>query len=83
MKTKMYSIYDAKAQVYNKPFHMVNHDTAIRSSKQLVNDPATEISKYPEDFSLWYLGEFDDKDAIFELEEPYICLAKLHELLGD
>lgn len=60
MITQMYTIYDTCAKVHNKPFHQVNEETALRTFKDLANDPAGEISKHPEHYQLFHHGEYDD-----------------------
>lgn len=63
MITKMFSIFDSKAAVYGTPFFMANSAMAIRAFTDLVNDPNSMCAKHPEDFSLFYIGEFDDAVA--------------------
>lgn len=80
MITRMYVIYDSKSEMYNKPFHMVNEPTAIRAATDLVRDPNSEISKNPEDYAMFYIGNYDDLTATFELASAPICVVKFHEL---
>lgn len=54
------SVYDSKAQVYSQPFFSANIATATRMFSAAVADPNTQLSKFPEDYSLHVLGEFDD-----------------------
>lgn len=60
MITKVFSIFDSKAQMFNVPFFMPTTPAAIRSFTDLVNDPQTLVCKHPADFVLYELGEFDD-----------------------
>lgn len=60
MITRMFSIFDSKAANFSTPFFMHTNGLAIRSFSDLVNDPKTRIHLHPEDYSLFYLGEFDD-----------------------
>lgn len=80
MKTKVYSIYDQKAGIYNKPFYMINEQVATRSCIDLLDDPSTDLAKHPEDFTLYELGDYDDTSCTFELHEPALLVHKLHEL---
>lgn len=57
---KMYSIHDSKGEVYNQPFFMLTHGEAERSFRTLANDPKSSINDYPEDYDLYYLGDFDE-----------------------
>lgn len=60
---RLYSVKDVKAASFFRPFPSVNDQVAIRDLKTLVNSEDSEISKYPEDYELWYIGEFDEKQG--------------------
>ena len=79
MKTELYAIYDSKAEIYNKPFHQPNQAVAMRTATDLANDPNSEIAKNPQDYTMFYLGNYDDTTAQFELCEPK-SVARFHEL---
>lgn len=66
MKTKMFCVYDSKALIFGVPFFMPKEQMAIRAFSDLVNDPSTLVSKHPEDFSLFYVGDFDDENGLVE-----------------
>jgi len=61
MILKMYSIRDSKAEVYNTPFYQRSHGEAERAFTQLVGDDKSTVSKFPEDYDLYYLGTWDDQ----------------------
>jgi len=61
MQLKIYSIRDSKGEVYNTPFFQKTHGEAERNFRQLVSDEKSLVSKYPLDFNLYYLGEYDDQ----------------------
>lgn len=76
MKIKVYSIYDSKSQVYNTPFFQVNEQVALRTSVNLVCDPKTAVSRNPEDFTLFEIGEYDDGTGTFHnhrIPIPLVC----------
>lgn len=79
MKLNAYVIFDSKAQIYNKPFFLINSSIALRSFQDITNDENTDIHNHPEDFSLWLIGEYEDATAVFT---PCLadCLCKAHEL---
>lgn len=81
MKTEIYVIYDSKAKAYNKPFYQVNRDVALRTATDLANDPNVEISRYPEDYSLFCIGVYDDETAQMDLKASPEHVANLHELV--
>lgn len=67
MILKAFSVRDSKAEVFNTPFFQKTHGEAERSFRELVRDPKTMPGKYPEDYDLYYLGEYDDQTGKMEL----------------
>ena len=65
MEMKAYSIRDAKAEVFNTPFFNKTHGEAERNFQQLVKDEKSLVSKYPEDYDLYHLGNYDDRTGVF------------------
>lgn len=71
MKQRVYAIRDAKADVYLQPFFRKTHGEAERDFRTLVGDEKSMISKYPDDYDLYYLGDYDDQTgAIERLDTP-------------
>ena len=64
---KMFTVFDSKADAYLQPFYMQTKGTAVRSFSESCNDPSTSFNKYPEDFTLFALGEYDDLHCTFDL----------------
>lgn len=62
---KMFSIRDSKGEFYQTPFYMHTHGEAERAFTQLAKDPKSTVSQFPEDFDLYYLGEYDEKTGKF------------------
>lgn len=86
MKLKAFSIRDAKAEVFNTPYFKSTHGEAERDFRTAVNDPKTKLNQYPEDFDLYYLGEYDDQSGNFvSLKTPQhvvkavLCVNKKRE----
>ena len=71
MVLKVYSIYDQKTGVYDRPFLQHTHGEAERNFKQLVNDEKSQVNKFPEDYDLYYLGEYDNNTGKYQtLDSP-------------
>jgi hypothetical protein len=64
MKIKIYSVYDAVAKVWNQPFYQMNDQVAQRTIANCVNTQGHNYNMNPEDFSLYFIGEFNDQDGI-------------------
>lgn len=64
METNVYSIRDIKGKGYSEPFLAHTHGEAERSFSELVKDPKTLVSKYPEDYALYQIGRYDHKTGL-------------------
>lgn len=60
MLLKIYSIRDAKTQFFSAPFYNHTHGEAERNFKTACNDQQSNLSKFPEDYDLYHIGEYDD-----------------------
>nr|QJB19434.1 MAG: nonstructural protein [Microvirus sp.]QJB19675.1 MAG: nonstructural protein [Microvirus sp.] len=72
---KAFSIRDIKAEGFNTPFFQATFGLAERAFKEAANDPQSQIAKNKEDFSLYYLGEFDQQTGLISPENApkHIC----------
>lgn len=71
MLTKVFAIRDAKAETFGPPFYQGTHGEAERSFRQLVNDEKSNVKPFPEDYDLYYLGEYDNiSGKLFPIETP-------------
>jgi hypothetical protein len=82
MIMKIFSIYDSKAEAYNSPFYMQTQSLAIRAFTDEANNESSQIGKHPADFTLFYMGEYDDHTASFNLEDTKISLGVASEFVG-
>lgn len=82
MKLNIYSIYDKAVQAYMRPFFLQADSAAKRAFGDLVVDADHEISKHPEDYALFRIGEFDDGTGELDQCEP-LCLARAHEIAAE
>lgn len=60
MNKQVFCIRDAKVGFYGPPMVLRSTGEAIRIFTDAVSDPKSQISKYPEDFSLHAIGEYDE-----------------------
>lgn len=65
---RLYSIYDSKAEQFSPPQVYHNDMLALRAFEGIVNDDKMLIKKYPEDFSLHYVGNLGDSDGRYYTE---------------
>lgn len=57
---KIYNIYDKAAKAFGRPMAFTSHGIARRSFHDAVNDPQTEYSKHPGDYSIHYIADYDE-----------------------
>lgn len=74
MLLKIFTVYDCKAEAYLQPFYCKSKGEALRSFVEIANDKQSQIGKYPEDFTLFELGEFDDSTAKFRMLDAGVAL---------
>jgi len=61
------TVRDVKAEAYLPPLFVRSKGEAIRSFADEVNSKDTMLGKHPSDFVLFYLGEYDEQTAKFDL----------------
>lgn len=75
MIINVYSFFDVKSQAYTRPFYMAHDGLAHRAFSEVIADKETAPGKYPCDFSLYKVGEFDDVRGGFEPFDKALFLA--------
>lgn len=65
---RLYSIHDSKAEQFSPPQVYHNDMLALRAFEGIVNDDKMLIKKYPEDFTLYYVGNLSDSDGRYYVE---------------
>ncbi len=66
MKLLVFSVYDEKAEFFSNPFFVAATGIATRMIADLANDPSTTISKHPNDFTLYHVGNWNNTEAKFD-----------------
>lgn len=74
MKLGLYSILDKKAGVYSSPFSAMNAEVACRMVCTSMSDPNSNLGKFPDDYQVWCIGEFDDTTGNIQ-EDVYFVVA--------
>jgi hypothetical protein len=63
MILSIFSVYDKKAEAYLQPFFAPTKASAERSFRNAINDNDHTFNCNPDDYSLVYIGEFDDSNC--------------------
>ena len=77
---KLYVVKDKASNTTNDPFHCLTDRDAVEGFKQVVNDEKTTICRHPEDFDLYYLGDYDPRSMDFSLIDTPKFLISASEL---
>ena len=75
----LFTIWDSKAQAYAQPFCQTTNGLALRFLESLVNDPQTSLHKYPEDYTLFRIGRWDERNGSIEMDKAPVAIAKAQE----
>lgn len=67
MTLEIFAVYDSKAGAHMEPFFAVNSAVAIRSFVDACRKQGTNFNAFPEDFTLFALGSYDQVSSKFEL----------------
>lgn len=81
-RSKLYAIYDSKADCFSaSPFTFANRGSAVRGFQTAVNDPNTDFYRYPADFTLFEIGEYDQWTGYVSMYDAKIPLGTALEYL--
>jgi hypothetical protein len=74
----LYSIYDTATQAFMQPFYMHNDASATRAFSDNVNSNESTISKHPDHYKLYKVGEWDDqKGQLTALPSPTFVIGAI------
>jgi hypothetical protein len=70
MQHKQYALFDSAISAFLRPFVCQTDADAVRLFSTWVNDDKAEtnVHKYPHQFTLYYLGEFNDQLGLFNVD---------------
>lgn len=67
---EFFSIRDIKTESFGTPFPAAHQAVAVRQALSAVQQPDSQLAKYPQDFELWHVGHFNVSDGVFEDTPP-------------
>lgn len=70
MNHTAFTIYDQKALAYLPPFFLHNRHMAERTFADCVNSHDHQFGKHPEDYTLFIIGEYDDRTGVLTPQNP-------------
>lgn len=82
MLLKMFSLYDSKAAAFAAPFSTPRRELAQRAMVELMDAGQSQVARFPEDFLLFELGEFDDQTGVV-VSVPPVNLGPVSQWKGN
>jgi hypothetical protein len=70
MKSKLYSVYDVKVCFFFPPFAKTNDYDALRVFLHLKGQPGSDFNRFPQDYQLYHIGEFNDETGLVSGQVP-------------
>jgi len=83
MITGAFSIYDSKAEYFSAPYFYKTNGMAIRAFTELARDANSTISKHPDDYRLFRVGDFDDDTGTLTSGTAPMLLATGTEVVSE
>lgn len=66
MIVNCYAVLDSKMADFQIAIFDIKHEGAIRQFSDVINEKRNNWHKHPEDYSLWYVGNFDSTKGMLE-----------------
>jgi len=83
MRLKVFTVYDSKTEAYLQPFCAITKASAIRAIIDSVNNPKSDFYKWPADYTLFEIGNYDDQKGSYEMNAAHINLGCLKEFVHE
>lgn len=64
MKQKIYALRDVRTEAFLRPMFLQNSAVLERVLLDAKNDENSTLSLHPEDYQVYYLGEYDDNNGL-------------------
>lgn len=81
MKLKVFALRDVKADAFGSPFFVPNDGIARRVLSEWVRQPGSDVAKYPAEFMLFEIGEYDNESALLTPTVPTVMICSASSCL--
>lgn len=78
---KIYSMYDEKAESYNRPFIFTTNGQATRAFSDGVKDGQSNLAKHYQDYSLYCIGTFNETTGEVNSIKPVELICRASEFV--
>lgn len=69
MRLLLFTVFDSAARRFLAPFEGETIESAIRSFRAVVNQDGHQFNRFPEDYTLFVVGEFSGETGLLEAYE--------------
>ena len=80
---EVYSILDIKSGIYSRPMFVLKKGMMLREFQDIANDKNHPIGKHPEDYCLYYIGQYDDEKGVLIPADKHASLGKAVDYLKE
>lgn len=80
MELVVCAVFDEKVKAFHPPMFVRESSVCVRWAMSELANPSTDFAKFPEDFTLYELGSWNDKSGEFtghQSPEPVVRFAVL------
>lgn len=70
MIMQVFTVFDKAVGAHLQPFFCRSKGEALRSFTEAVNDPKNNFNRHSADYTLVYLGTYDDNSGLFATQDP-------------
>lgn len=74
MLMQVFAVYDSKVQAFSIPFILKSKGEALRSFTEISNDKSSSIGKYPSDFTLFNIAQYEDTTGLITSYDTPVSL---------
>lgn len=77
----VFCVYDSAIELYLTPFYVRTRGEALRMLRDTANDANHAFRRHPQDYSLYYLGQYYEATGQFKLEPEPRFVVKVLDLV--
>lgn len=70
---KLLSVKDVKSSSFGQPISARSIPEAIRMIAIAADEPKSALARFPSDYELWYIGDFDEISGNIEISLSHIA----------
>lgn len=83
MISEMYSVFDGAVRAFLPPFFVRSRGEALRSFTEACNDGKHQFAKHSADYTMFFLGGFDDSSGTFDCPATPVRVVAAQECIVD